>query len=328
MPVTPRRPPLLLRSGRRSAAGRAPRGSGGWLSRERTPAGLQRVQRRVEAGGVDLEGGPGARRPPGRAPPGAGSSPSGTDSRSAVIDVRVRWRSSASVPVSTHRPARMMLTRSHSRSTSARMWLESSTVVPVGSELLDAVAEDLLHQRVQPGRRLVEEQQLHVGRERRDQGDLLPVALGVGCGPSWSGRARSARAGRPRRPRRLHPAAGRAGRSPRRRSGSATGSRRPGRRRAAGAARGVAPRVPAEEPHLPASSRSRPSRTRIVVDLPAPFGPRKPCTSPCCTARSSPSSARHRPERLDQALDVDHCLSHPRPYDTFNMLLKPVDCEL
>ncbi len=47
-----------------------------------------------------------------------------------VIDVRVRWRSSCERAVSTVRPARMMLTRSHSASTSARMWLESSTVRP------------------------------------------------------------------------------------------------------------------------------------------------------------------------------------------------------
>ena len=41
--------------------------------------------------------------------------------------------------------------------------------------------EDLLHQRVQAGGRLVEQQQLDVGGERGDQRDLLPVALGVGA---------------------------------------------------------------------------------------------------------------------------------------------------
>ncbi len=45
--------------------------------------------------------------------------------------VRVRWRISWSVPDCTILPSRMMLTRSHSFSTWARMWLESSTVVPV-----------------------------------------------------------------------------------------------------------------------------------------------------------------------------------------------------
>jgi ABC-type uncharacterized transport system involved in gliding motility auxiliary subunit len=35
-----------------------------------------------------------------------------------------------------------------------------------------------------------------------------------------------------------------------------------------------------------------------VEDLPAPFGPRKPCTSPARTSRSSPSRAVKRPYRL------------------------------
>jgi hypothetical protein len=43
------------------------------------------------------------------------------------------------------------------------------------------VREDLLHQRVQPGGRLVEDQQVDVCRESRDQRHLLPVALGVGA---------------------------------------------------------------------------------------------------------------------------------------------------
>ena len=36
----------------------------------------------------------------------------------------------------------------------------------------------------------------------------------------------------------------------------------------------------------------------MVVDLPAPFGPRKPCTSPELTERSSPSRARVGPNIL------------------------------
>src|SRR5688572_23782026 len=36
----------------------------------------------------------------------------------------------------------------------------------------------------------------------------------------------------------------------------------------------------------------------MVVDLPAPLGPRKPCTSPVRTVRSSPSSARVWPKVL------------------------------
>src|SRR5215471_9697608 len=53
---------------------------------------------------------------------------------------------------------------------------------------------------------------------------------------------------------------------------------------------------------VPASALSRPSRTRIVVDLPAPLGPRKPCTSPAATSRSSPSSARVAPKVLTRPL--------------------------
>src|SRR5215208_5992841 len=48
----------------------------------------------------------------------------------------------------------------------------------------------------------------------------------------------------------------------------------------------------------PESLRIRPSRTRSVVDLPAPLGPRKPCTSPLFTERSSPSNARVLPKVL------------------------------
>ena len=42
---------------------------------------------------------------------------------------------------------------------------------------------------------------------------------------------------------------------------------------------------------VPESARSRPSRTRIAVDLPEPLGPKKPWTSPRLTSRSRPSKA-------------------------------------
>jgi hypothetical protein len=47
--------------------------------------------------------------------------------------------------------------------------------------LLDRLAEDGLHEWVEPGRGLVEQEQLDVGGQRGDQRDLLPVALGVGA---------------------------------------------------------------------------------------------------------------------------------------------------
>ena len=37
---------------------------------------------------------------------------------------------------------------------------------------------------------------------------------------------------------------------------------------------------------------------RIMVDLPAPFGPRKPKISPDCTRRSTPRTALTTPVRL------------------------------
>ena len=39
------------------------------------------------------------------------------------------------------------------------------------------------------------------------------------------------------------------------------------------------------------SPRSRPSISRMVVDLPAPFGPRKPVTVPGRTSNDSPDTA-------------------------------------
>ena len=99
----------------------------------------------------------------------------------------------------------------------------------------DARGEHLLHQRVEPGGRLVEHQQVDVGGERRDQRDLLPVALGVGPAAPWWGRAGSVPAaprGAPRGGRRRACAA--AGRSSRRPTGWATGRRRRARRPAGG----------------------------------------------------------------------------------------------
>ena len=53
---------------------------------------------------------------------------------------------------------------------------------PGGLDLGDRLLEDHLHQRVQSGGRLVQQQQVHLGGERRDQCHLLSIALGVGAG--------------------------------------------------------------------------------------------------------------------------------------------------
>ena len=49
-------------------------------------------------------------------------------------------------------------------------------------QVLDRLPEGCLHQRVEARRRLVQDEQFRSGRERRDQCNLLPVALGVGAG--------------------------------------------------------------------------------------------------------------------------------------------------
>ncbi len=63
---------------------------------------------------------------------------------------------------------------------------------------------------------------------------------------------------------------------------------------------------------VPASGASRPSMTRMVVDLPAPFGPTKPVTWPRWTAKVIPSSASAGPNRLRSPLtSIVACTSDP-----------------
>ena len=46
---------------------------------------------------------------------------------------------------------------------------------------------------------------------------------------------------------------------------------------------------------------------RIVVDLPAPFAPRKPKISPSPTASETRSTAVKAPKRLRELADLDGC---------------------
>jgi hypothetical protein len=152
--------------------------------------------------------------------------------------------------------------------------------------------ELLLQERVQSAGRLVQDEQLRLVHERLHDADLLPVPLGQGLdlpdrGPAPAGR-RARRCGREALLR-----AGCRGTSaaPGRSAGRRPRSRRRGSRPAGGARRrrggGASPSTSAR----PLVGRIRSSSSRIVVDLPAPFGPRKPKTSPVATLRSSP--ARH-----------------------------------
>ena len=91
------------------------------------------------------------------------------------------------------------------------------------------------------------------------------------------------------------------------RSGWAAARPRPAatRRGSAGAAGSrTAARRPARCPRRRAS---RPRITRIVVDLPAPFGPTNPVTWPGGTVNDHPVQRQRRPEPLAQAGDFDRC---------------------
>ena len=112
----------------------------------------------------------------------------GTPDRSGTAPSKVastvsaaRCRISASVPISTSLPARRMPTRSQSASTSLRMCEERNTVWPRSRASRMHLPERLLHQRIEPARRLVQDEQVGAGHQRGDQDDLLPVALGVGA---------------------------------------------------------------------------------------------------------------------------------------------------
>src|SRR5258707_15491362 len=48
----------------------------------------------------------------------------------------------------------------------------------------------------------------------------------------------------------------------------------------------------------PEVGASNPHRMRMVVDFPAPLGPRKPKTSPCATSSETLSTATKSPKRL------------------------------
>ena len=53
---------------------------------------------------------------------------------------------------------------------------------------------------------------------------------------------------------------------------------------------------------LPASGSRKPVIIFMVVDLPAPLGPRKPSTSPRTTSSDMPSTATISPKRLRKSL--------------------------
>lgn len=74
------------------------------------------------------------------------------------------------------------MTRSHSASSSLRMWLDGTDRPSSLRQILgDDLAELRLHQRIEPGVWLVLPQQLPVGSQRGVRRHPLPVVLGVGA---------------------------------------------------------------------------------------------------------------------------------------------------
>src|SRR5215470_8657371 len=72
---------------------------------------------------------------------------------------------------------------------------------------------------------------------------------------------------------------------------------------------------------VPPCGRSRPRMTRIVVDLPAPFGPRNPVTLPGSTVKLRSSTATLVPKRLVKLLT-----SIKQPASSSRSLLPPYNC--
>ena len=166
------------------------------------------------------------------------------------------------------------------------------------AQLLEQQAHRAAADRVERRGRLVEQQQARLADERlRDAEPLLhPLRHPVDAACPGAPRARRARAGASARRRR---------RASRRAAGAARAPRRPCTSRGSGRAprdsraRARAAREPARAPATSArrrSARTSPTAIFTSVDLPAPFGPSSPTSSPSPTSRSTPL------QRLDGAV--------------------------
>ena len=186
-------------------------------------------------------------------------------------------RSSSSRSTATTRPRRMMPTRSAVRCTSSRTWDDSRTVPPRRSSPEHHGVELVLYQRVEAAGRLVQDDELGIAHQRLDQGTASACSHATGPAPAVRGpdpdgwRSRDPRATCPRES--SEPRQVRERLDPRQAIPEARLSRY-----VAGPGvdpHTVTPRVHPEDAwRSPTTDRSRPSRMRMVVVLPAPFGPR------------------------------------------------------
>ena len=181
----------------------------------------------------------------------------------------------SSVPVSTVRPSRMMVIRSQSASTSARMWLDSSTVRSprrFSSRMTSRNTSSISGSRPEVGSSRISSSTSEASAAT--SADLLPVALGVGA-------ALLARVELEALQQLVAALAVESAAQPAEQVDHlAAGEVRPQRdvarhvREPPVQRGGVAPRVAAEQrARCPPSARISPSRIRMVVVFPAPFGP-------------------------------------------------------
>ncbi len=218
-----------------------------------------------------------------------------------------RARSDSTVSMSSRRPSRTTPTRSATCCTSESTWELRKTVPAAVGGLARERRERLLHQGVEAAGRLVEHEQIGAVHEGLHQTDLLAVAARqraqravevelqpAGEGVGVAGVRPSGAGGRSSRPDRGRSCAGRARRSP---------GTYPIRARIAGPSRRASrPRIVSR----PEVGRIRSSIIRMVVDLPAPLGPRKPNTSPLAIRKVRSSTPRAPPAvGLGEALGLD-----------------------
>ena len=164
-------------------------------------------------------------------------------------------------------------------------------------------SEDRVDQgRRQTERRLVEQEHIGRGDERAADRELLLLAAGERAGLAMRGSRRAS--GRARTPRASgsEPLRRRRAESPSRRFSSTESS--PKMRRPSGTSAiparaidsGERPRTDRPDRRTsPAAVRTTPMIACSVVDLPAPFGPIRPTSSPRPTSRSSPRTAGTEP---------------------------------
>ena len=198
------------------------------------------------------------------------------------------------------RPRSMITTRSQSSSTSGRMWVESSSVC-CAPELADQLADRDDLPRIEADRRLVEHQDARVVEDGGGEAHALAVALGegaddlvahVGEQAALEGdRDRLARlgAGQPFEPGAVGQVLARPASRCRARRSRAD-SRPAGAPRAGDSKRSL----PSTVTRPPVGGR-KPVIMRMVVVLPAPFGPSIPRISPSRTEKEMPSTAVKSP---------------------------------